>query len=72
MCIRDRNSPEIGDYATVANPMKFKTANVGPERPHPKLGEQTTTVLTNLGLSAHEIDELAANGVIGVIGTEQI
>lgn len=60
------NSPEIGDYATVANPMKFKTANVGPERPHPKLGEQTKAVLTDMGLSAHEIDELATTGIIGI------
>ena len=60
------NSPEIGDYATVANPMKFKTANVGPERPHPKLGEQTNAVLTDMGLSAHEIDELATTGIIGI------
>ena len=32
-------SPDIGEYRTVANPLKFKTADVGPQGPHPKLGE---------------------------------
>lgn len=56
-------SPDIGDYTTVANPMKFKTADVGPQGPHPKLGEHTRSVLSAAGLSALEIDQLVADGV---------
>ena len=44
-------SPEIGDYSTVANPMKFRTADVGPQGPHPKIGEHTRSVLGEAGLS---------------------
>jgi crotonobetainyl-CoA:carnitine CoA-transferase CaiB-like acyl-CoA transferase len=63
-------SPDIGEYTTVANPMKFKTADVGPQGPHPKLGEHTRSFLSDAGLSTHEIDGLIADGVIadGVIG----
>jgi len=58
-------SPEIGDYNTVANPLKFKTADVGPRGPHPKVGEHTRRVLTDLGVSADEIDDLLGDAVIG-------
>lgn len=57
-------SPEIGEYTTVANPMKFKTADVGPQGPHPKVGEHTRSVLSATGLSPDEIDDLIAEGVI--------
>ena len=60
-------SPEIGEYTTVANPMKFHTADVGPKSPHPKLGEHTRSVLGNAGLSADEIDDLLDNAVIGAL-----
>lgn len=60
------SSPEIGDFKTVANPLKFKTANVSPERPHPKLGEHTKSVLTNAGLNESDIDELVASGIVGL------
>jgi len=58
-------SPEIGEYVTVANPLKFKTADVGPRGPHPKLGEHTRPVLGALGLSDEQIESLIADGVIG-------
>jgi len=61
-------SPEIGDYATVANPLKFKTADVGPRGPHPKVGEHSRQVLAGLGLSADEIDGYIALGVLGELG----
>lgn len=59
------HSPDVGEYATVANPMKFKTAEVGPTLPHPKVGEHTRSVLRDLGLSAAEIDVLTTHGVVG-------
>lgn len=58
-------SPEIGDYTTVANPLKFKTADVGPQGPHPKIGEHTRTILTDAGMSADEIDTLIGDDVVG-------
>lgn len=61
-------SPEIGDYTTVANPMKFKTADVDPQRPHPKVGEHTRATLDSAGVSAGHIDQLIADGIIGTNG----
>jgi crotonobetainyl-CoA:carnitine CoA-transferase CaiB-like acyl-CoA transferase len=57
--------PEIGAYHSVAHPMKFKTADVGPRGPAPKLGEHTTSVLQDAGLTDPEIEALRANGSIG-------
>lgn len=59
-------SPDIGEYTTVAAPMKFHTADVGPQGPHPKLAEHTLAVLQDAGLGADEIEALAADGVIGI------
>ncbi len=58
-------SPEIGEYTTVANPMKIRTADVGPQGPHPKIGEHTRSTLVDSGLSPDEIDDLLLAGVIG-------
>ncbi|MGY9083193.1 MAG: CaiB/BaiF CoA transferase family protein [Acidimicrobiales bacterium] len=63
-------SPEIGDYRTVANPMKFRTADVGPQGPHPKIGEHTRSILGEAGLSATEIDGLIGNGIVGELVPE--
>jgi len=60
-------SPEIGEYATVANPIKIRTAEVGPQGPHPKLGEHTSAVLERMGISSEEIATLAAAGIVGTI-----
>ncbi len=57
-------SPDIGDYTTVANPIRFHTADVGPQGPHPKLGEHTRSILANAGLSAVEINALFDNDVV--------
>jgi len=59
-------APEIGEYTTVANPMKFHTADVGPTRPHPKVGEHTREVLEAAGMTADEIGALADAAVISV------
>jgi crotonobetainyl-CoA:carnitine CoA-transferase CaiB-like acyl-CoA transferase len=63
-------SPEIGNYRTVANPMKFRTADVGPQGPHPKIGEHTRSILGEAGLSATEIDGLIGNGIVGELVPE--
>ncbi len=63
-------SPEIGDYRTVANPMKFRTADVGPQGPHPKIGEHTRSILGEVGLSGDQIDSLISGGVVGELATD--
>ena len=63
-------SPEIGNYRTVANPMKFRTADVGPQGPHPKIGEHTRSILGEAGLSVTEIDGLIGNGIVGELVSE--
>jgi crotonobetainyl-CoA:carnitine CoA-transferase CaiB-like acyl-CoA transferase len=57
--------PEIGRYRTVSVPMRFKTAEVGPRGPAPRLGEHTRSVLEAAGFSATEIAGLQAEGAIG-------
>ena len=61
-------SPEIGEYTTVANPLKIPSADVGPQGPHPKIGEHTHAVLTAAGLADSDIADLVASGVIGTHG----
>jgi crotonobetainyl-CoA:carnitine CoA-transferase CaiB-like acyl-CoA transferase len=57
--------PDRGAYRTVAMPMRFKTAPVGPKGPAPAVGAHTRAVLTGAGLEAAEIDDLVARGVVG-------
>lgn len=56
--------PDIGDYRTVAMPMKFKTAPVGPKGPMPRMGEHTRKVLAEAGYAADEIDALLDAGAV--------
>ena len=56
--------PEIGDYRTVAAPMRFHTARVGPQGPAPTLGAHTAEVLAGCGFAEDEIADLVARGVI--------
>lgn len=57
--------PERGAYRSVAAPMRFHTAEVGPRGPSPALGADTASVLAAAGFSAAEIADLAARGVVG-------
>lgn len=55
----------VGEYKTIANPMKFRSAPVGPQGPHPKLGEHTRSVLAGAGLTDTDIDALYEANTIG-------
>lgn len=57
----------IGEYRSVANPLKFKTADVSPQGPAPALGADTGDVLAAVGLSGDELAELSASGIIGEV-----
>lgn len=59
------NHPEVGEYPTVANPIRSATAHIAPRGPAPEAGNDTDQVLTAAGLSADEIAELRASGALG-------
>lgn len=58
-------SERIGEYPSVAMPLRFHTAPVGPQGPAPSVGEHTMSVLNALGIGESEIARLLADGVIG-------
>ncbi len=56
--------PERGTYRTVNVPMRFKTTDVRPRGPAPKVGEHTAQTLREAGLSQAEIQELIKQGIV--------
>jgi crotonobetainyl-CoA:carnitine CoA-transferase CaiB-like acyl-CoA transferase len=56
--------PAVGDYRTVAVPMRFADADVRPRGPAPDVGEHSRVVLAEAGFSNEEIDRLVADGVV--------
>jgi crotonobetainyl-CoA:carnitine CoA-transferase CaiB-like acyl-CoA transferase len=57
--------PEHGSYRSVAIPMRFANADVGPKGPAPTIGQHTQAVLTDAGFGADEITSLINSGAIG-------
>ena len=53
-----------GAYRTVNVPMRFKTTDVRPRGPAPKVGEHTAQTLREAGLSQAEIQELIKQGIV--------
>lgn len=56
--------PEIGPYPTVAGPIRFRTAEVGPRGPAPEVGAHTREVLHGAGYSDDDINRLNIAGVV--------
>ena len=56
--------PERGPYRTVAAPMRFHTADVGPRSSAPELGSDTLGVLAAAGFTDDAIADLAARGIV--------
>ncbi|WP_433633516.1 CaiB/BaiF CoA transferase family protein [Halomicrococcus sp. NG-SE-24] len=54
-----------GEIPVIEHPLNFARADSGFESPPPKLGEDTRTVLKEIGYSEREIDELARQSVFG-------
>ena len=63
--IKDLPHRTVGQVRTIDTPMDLKDTPGGAELPPPVLGEHTMTILTGLaGLSAAEVERLAAAGVV--------
>jgi crotonobetainyl-CoA:carnitine CoA-transferase CaiB-like acyl-CoA transferase len=58
-------SEQIGTYRSVGVPMRFATADVGPQGPAPAVGQHTRQILLDAGFDAAEIDALVERGSIG-------
>jgi crotonobetainyl-CoA:carnitine CoA-transferase CaiB-like acyl-CoA transferase len=58
--------PGAGSFRTVASPVRVHGADIAPRGPAPEIGQHTTAVLTELGLSGEEVRMLAESGVVGV------
>ncbi len=56
--------PTIGRYRTVASPLRFHSADVGPASSAPALGADTRSALVSAGFSGDEIDALIATGAV--------
>jgi formyl-CoA transferase len=56
--------PALGRIREPRPPVRFAATPAAIARPAPSLGEHTSEVLAELGLSPNEIDELRASGVV--------
>ena len=54
---------ELGNYRTVRAPINFHTAAILPERCSPLAGEQTVQILTELGFSLDEMEQLKSDKI---------
>jgi crotonobetainyl-CoA:carnitine CoA-transferase CaiB-like acyl-CoA transferase len=57
-----------GSFRTVAVPFTIAGADVGPRGPAPEIGQHTTEVLTEAGLTQGEVAALGAAGIVGPHG----
>jgi crotonobetainyl-CoA:carnitine CoA-transferase CaiB-like acyl-CoA transferase len=57
--------PERGPYRTVAAPMRFHTADVGPRGTAPTVGAHTHEVLAGAGFTDDAIADLVDRGIVG-------
>ncbi len=61
------HDPDVGDYRFARTPPHLSAAPELPAEPAPNLGQHTHAILQDLlGYSAQQIDELVAQGVVGV------
>ena len=60
----DVEHPVHGPLRTVGVPLRIEGADIGPRGPAPGVGEHTREVLEQAGLTATEVAELLAAGVV--------
>lgn len=58
------NNEEYGDYKTVNIPIRFGQADVRPRHSAPKLGQNSTAILQELGMDKVTIEALIQKGVV--------
>jgi crotonobetainyl-CoA:carnitine CoA-transferase CaiB-like acyl-CoA transferase len=58
--------PTEGELAAVRSPFRALAAEREPDRPAPKIGENSRDVLSALGYPASEVDNLLARGVVRI------
>lgn len=56
--------PSVGSARSIANPIRMSASPPEYRLPPPRLGEHTTTVLHELGLSNEEIDRLKTEDAV--------
>jgi len=61
--LRDEVHPVVGPYRHINSPFKMSATPQAPLRHAPVVGQHTEEILTELGFSGAEIDELVASGV---------
>ena len=64
--IVEQDHPRAGRFKTIATPVKLGATPGTIRTPAPALGEHTREILSEAGLTADEIDALAASGTIHI------
>ena len=64
--IVEQDHPRAGRFKTIATPVKLSDTPGTIRTPAPALGEHTREILSEAGLTADEIDALAASGTIHI------
>ena len=57
--------PVIGDYKSIPSPIRFSKTPAAVNRPAPRLGQDGSAVLLEVGYSAPEVERLTRDGVLG-------
>ncbi|MGI8925676.1 MAG: CoA transferase [Tepidiformaceae bacterium] len=63
--IRTLDHAEFGPFETLDTPFKLYGSDTGARGPAPSVGQHTSEVLSEFGVAAAEVSELAAKGVLG-------
>ena len=66
--VKEIEQPGHGPVRMLGLPFGASAVASGIRRPAPRLGEHTVEVLGELGLEAGEVERLASEGVVGVVG----
>jgi crotonobetainyl-CoA:carnitine CoA-transferase CaiB-like acyl-CoA transferase len=66
--IAEIDVPGVGPIRVAAPPINYSETPGAIERPPPRIGEHSRSILTDLGMSDDEVDELAGEGVVGLDG----
>ena len=59
--------PDLGEHRYGGFPWRFAHAELGAERPPPRLGEHTREILAELGFGPSTIDDLFRDDVVGTV-----